>query len=574
MSPALAQHPLFFPIVAALHLLTGLLLGGLLAVRMVRRPEERLPTALTLAAAVAWTALALNVVGPALPTDVWTLLQEGPTEQQLKLAVGQGTHTGPSYRAIWLEAVLRGPLDAREVITLNVWMAGIGALVFHRVASATAGQVIGTIFSLLLCLNSNYANSSVSDQPAPVIALLLLLGTIPLGAMGPRAGRRERWVAGVALAALTADVAMVRMEAAGFGLLALVAWAVILVHPDPFGWEDRHAARLGALGARMLREPWWPALALVLAWPLAAWLFQVVHFPTGETGRIGWLARAMPPYNLASLTLPLMLLTFLPLGATALATAGLGWSLARPLRSGGAAVGLLVLYATYHSAAHGHVPDVRMHVAPFELYRYTMLLAPVALLLAAPAWAALAPHPTVRRGLLLACLVPPLPEAMHLMPGSETSTWTTGVGLPRFGLIAQDPQIQARMLFAWRERAPACGMITRAMPYGSIREDRADAYAWLGPRTGGRVTEGERSFPRGTPMDQVLEDLLPGADCVLFIRSIDCNTVDGEDCSRWTQGLEPLELHELPHRPFIHTEHGPVFGDRVVLGIYPLRGSP
>jgi len=93
-------------------------------------------------------------------------------------------------------------------------------------------------------------------------------------------------------------------------------------------------------------------------------------------------------------------------------------------------------------------------------------------------------------------------------------------------------------------------------------------------RVPGPVSAYREIADAGGSLEQVAEQAAPGAPCVLYYESLDCNLLHADGCQTELQGRMPLEEHRLENLPYNDiTEYG-AHRAEIRLGVYPVVGNP
>jgi hypothetical protein len=214
----------------------------------------------------------------------------------------------------------------------------------------------------------------------------------------------------------------------------------------------------------------------------------------------------------------------------------------------------------------------------FERFRYMTFLTPVALFLALFGFRELADWaqrrawpPWWKRAavalLLASCTVWQAAGPKEIFRRRQA---LPGVATPGF-LLSWNQQTEVRYLLDLVARFPECVFPARSAPTVWVADPRT-RYRWL--LFGGPVRAFSEIADAGEPLERVAERAAPGAPCVLFYRSLDCNLLDADGCEPQIQGRRPLEERLLENLPYNDvTEYGPHRAE-VRLGVYPIVGGP
>lgn len=572
----LSLHPHNLPHLAAVHAVLAALVAWVVWTRVRAGALSWREVGAWIVAALGWGILSTQVLGPALPVAAFSPLREGFTLSHLRLLTGIGTDTGPVRDVFWLP-VLTGARTLRAIVTVDLAFAGWTALLLAGWARALRiPPLLSTVLVGVSVLGAAGLTAATTEVGASVA------GTYALGAgaLYALAVRRDlpwstRLPAGLGAVLTGALLVLVRAE-----LLALVAAGLVgllLAWAWPAGraaLEDRASRAVTWLAAR----PWWPALAVV------AWVALSLGVYDGagslrSLGSWGWLVRGLHPLHVHGLTLALVLPAVLAPALVQLALRGAVRALAAPVTSAALPVVVWVLYVTMRLAAHGGdtLGEART-VAPWELYRYVLVLAPLVALLALRGaqdddrpwlWA------------MMLVLVPPLPEAslllaLHPGPLADWPVW--------FG-VQGDAPTEVRALVARTEAAPACGVLTLGAPWLPDRGDPVPRLTWAALRPGPLGWEVHTADLAPTvEAVEAAEVLLAGVPCALAWRSLDCGALAASEAGARPHpslpgcapldALDPVETWTINSRPFVHPQHTLAWADTLELGWFRVPGWP
>ncbi|MCB9681310.1 MAG: hypothetical protein H6733_07530 [Alphaproteobacteria bacterium] len=550
-----------------LQLPHGIWLAGLCALGASwwrHHAEDRRAIVLAAIAFGVWTLAALTI-GPRLPVTALQPLREAFTATYLQHLAGRMLDVGPMPERVWRPMLTGGPDSLREAVTAGLVVAGwcvIGvALLVRRVVPDRA---LGAAVVVAFALNPAWLDAATGPLYAPYVGLYVLVGAWLLAAWrDPTLPTGPRALALVLLFACGVWLVGVRDELAA---VALATWVAALV---PRRVEDRWAA-VGLRIARGLRRRWWAVLVALAAWVWVSDTWRLGATPPPSWGQWRWLAAGLHPGHVHGLTLPLVLLGMIPVGAVLLALRGAAVVLVRPARWAFVPVLLWVLFVTARIAAHGRVEvDGQNQVAPYELYRYVTLLLPLVFVLVvagARAWSGLRGLP---RALLVAsCLLPAVPEVTRLLDvaGGPGAAW------PRFYGFDLDPQGEIRFLQARMDAAPHCGILTLGHIWRGNPGPESFAWTALRPVDHGWTVVASAA-PTGADVDGVARDLLHDLPCAVAYRSVDCFEAHGDHCVA-LDGLDVLAEEVRPHRRFVHPQHGGSWQGPLRLALLALPGWP
>jgi hypothetical protein len=496
--------------------------------------------------ALGWWAAA-TAVAAALPVAWLQPIREGFTPDHLRYALADSSDTGKLPSKVLSPLLAPGLYGLRQAVARNLTCHGWAALLFAALMARRAGWTGGALFGGVVLLGPLGLTAALSEVNASVAALYLAaLGALLPTATGAVPGRRAIAAAGALVVA--GLLAAVRDELVL--VTAAVGVAVVLAAlPVRVGWAER----VDRAGAALRQRPWLLPGGLSV-WVALSWL---AHEPAADTvarqGQLGWLWLSLHPLNVHGLLLPLCLFATLSPGLVLLAARGAWAGVRRPLRHGFAPVALWVLFVSAWSAGHGPADlDAPGAVAPWELYRYLLTLAPIVWLLAIAG--ASGPLP---RSLLIALLVPPLPWLRGLLDTEPVGAAPWPLLWPATSGSAPD-EVRAivGLLDEVDRQGVACPILTRGRAWGG--SDAPWVWAVI-TRVGDRpprleLLPGDRSGP-STPIE------LP--PCSVLWWGLDCEA----DRSQCPERAPPAEVRVFT--PFVHPEHGMTWPAQVQTGALP-----
>jgi hypothetical protein len=551
IEPARAGAPWAWALLAA-----ALVFLALIGARARLVPEERrliLGVALSLAALVVWTALALH--GRWLPADRVALFHAGGSGWTIDQLYGFGS-AGPVFGAL-VAQVGGGAYTLQRVATLNLGLTGAALILLFAVGRvASGGRWLPLVAAALYGLMSTTRHAALSELAAPLLVVLFLMSVI-LHDLGRRApGRGLALTSALALGLLTGLAAGMRVETLALGLPALLLLGARIAA------GEARAARWAAtslrwLRARCLGSGWRRAAiaALVIGWGLTLRAF--VGDPAW--GQAGWALAGMDPLRPVVLSLPLALGMMMPLGLGVMLCVGLIRGLLRPRATGGLAYGVVALAQVCLMDARGSWVEAARHL--------TLILPPLMVLgLAAwPAsrtWAARAwPRwgwPT-RGVVILMGAASAAPVASWPARARPLSLWGSGsacVGAAEASELERDVPRALRFLARAVDDHPGCVLVAPVLPgdrppWGGRGADRGGASAWR--------PWGWKLF--GAPLDAPLDLPMDGrpdlrawrrriqADCWLLYRGLDLHLVGPDEPTPWAGDLPLVSREAFRSRP-------------------------
>lgn len=555
--------PIWFRLELGAHLLLALGLLTLLIWWLRRHPDDRPHVAASLLLGAVWVPLSYWLLAPAAPTWLYTAIREGYTLRDVQMAAGSMAQNGVLLDRFWRPTFI--PPDrsgtALDVLRIQLGLGGLAILLWWPIARRLARSNRGAaVVWLLAALNLNHLHSLISETEAPSAALYLVASVLPFAVLvHPDRSRPAAAIAGLTLGLCTAILGTSRLDLMGAGLLALLTGSLSAL-PRARAVEARWAAACDRALAAVRQRPWWLLLAPA-AWLLAGTLIRPMELIRDHLlGELYWLRMAVDPLNPTWATLPVFAAAFVPLGGVLLGLAGALDGLRRPLRGGGLPLTVFILWGAYYAAAHGGRLDDRQRISLFELYRYAMLLAPIGWLWMARGWAVLTPalrdRPRAAAFACALCLLPPMPEAVLLLPHRHPRSPPVSELLPRFGLIDRDPQRQVRALLDLAERYPQCTLLTWSARWGAPPvADRGDLVRWQPSRARRPLSVTSATPDPRAALQTALQDA-PG--CVLWVEALDCqlDLPAPTACDLLRPDTTPIEQRAWPTRPYLHPEHG------------------
>jgi hypothetical protein len=540
MSPRLAK------VFVAAHGV-GLLLLVLVVVAWLRlHRERRASVALGLAAIAAFTWLALGRVdAAAIPTRWITALQEGTTETNVGQLYGRGVHAGDGLRVIVAALSPGGAYGIRSAVRVNLWLAGVNAIAFFVAARLTLRRwITAALMTALFAANVVSLHAALSEVPAELVTAYFLAGALAAAVLD-RHALAPAWARGAALA-----------------LLALLTLFALSVAVARLRLGDEAAARLAPRALAWLSGLGRSGRLALAAALVASWLAAAFVLP----GRASWAVQGLHPLNPTILTMPAVMLYFVPLGVAALSVLGVAHALRAPHRFFLAPLSLVVLYRIYYAAQSGF----------FELFRYLTLVMPIALFLAlfgfreleaiaarrawGPRWRGAAAF-----GVAILCALFPLPGAVQLfVPGVPRLSPATLV-------LDRNQQREVRYLLELEGRFPDCALVTKVArrpndPDRPLAPHEYDLVAF------GRPLSGMIPLPHGDRGLAAAAATLPTpVSCALFYRGLDCNLTHGDRCADELRDLPVVDERTFGSAPYNTVSERGEPGPIVTLGVYRLR---
>jgi hypothetical protein len=572
--------PIWFQLELGAHLWLWVGLTCLLVWWLRQHPEDRPHVAGALVAGAAWIPAVYWWIAPAIPLWAYTPMREGYTLHDLQMAAGAMAQNGVLVDRFWRPTFIPPTRsgNALDVLRMQLGLGGLAVLLFWPAARRLSGSTVGAlVVTLVAALNPNHVHALLSETEAPTAAPYLVASLLPFAILvHPGRSTGLALLATSVLATATAILGTSRLDLMGPGLTALVlGWTAASARARAA--EGRWQARYEQLLEATRRRPILLVLATVL-WLTAGTFIRPLE-PLREVllGELYWIRMAIDPLNPTWASLPVHLAASLPLGALLLLIVGAQEGLRRPLRTGGLAITVFILWGAYHAAGHGGRLDDRQRVSLYELYRYTMLLAPVWWVWMARGWSLLAPgfrdRPRWSAALATAlCLTPPLPEATGVLLWRHPRQPSAAEVLPRWGLVDRDPQRQVRLLHELAERHPDCGLLTWSAQWGAPPSAATGALVLWRPSQARRPLTTVRV--QGDPTTALQGLLNAETGCVLWLDALDCqlDLPAPTPCDLLRPATEPLLEQTWPTRPFLHPEHGATWRPQVRWSARPFPG--
>ena len=336
-------------------------------------PAWRMRILVALLLAAAGSAIFLAFVrADSIPIDWVTPLSRGRGLRILNELYGKGVHAGPNFRFILDLMTGGGPLHLRDVVRMNLWLAGLNGLFFLMAAWRILGRFwLAIPLAAIFALNRNSVHAALADTPAQLMTAYFLIGSLAASVFSRRVADSPVR-AGVALTLLAVAAMLAagtRVEMAVIGAAALaVSLARLTIFRSQPDFISRH-------------------LRGVLDWSLWQKVFLVatlaaLSIERGAQGdKLDWALGGLSPLNPSFLLFPVVLQSFLPFGAFVLAMVGFCYAVRNLGAFLGLPIALLLLFRVYHSSVMWIYDDIRCVIV-----RSVAHLMLAALLLAVLAW--------------------------------------------------------------------------------------------------------------------------------------------------------------------------------------------
>ena len=504
-----------------------------------RQRADRLPLAVCALATLGGIVALWFWLPPArLPASWLTMLQEGPTRQNLAHLYGMGVHGGEAWRGFFIWIAERNA-DARPGLWLNLAFAWCNLVVVATLTWLHTRSALGLVFvTLAACCNLAVLHAAFSELPSLLLALGFWQGFAACAVLSlPELPAPWRRLALTELVWVTVLAAESRSEAALPGCLVLLwEWSGT---GRPARVRADLLAALGRVWQRLRISPL-RAIALLAVWESLRLAVGVV-----VPAYWSWSLAALDPLNPTAATLPQALAAVAPLGAVLLVLAGLVAAFRGSPHVQLLGLALLALYKLYFSASHAVF---------FELQRYMTLLTGPLAWFAMSGWraadAAFARWPWAGRGVgqtaLLASFFVWLPHG-NLAQYLPTARLQHADSAPATGdpwLLSRDVQREVRFVQAAVDAEPDCVFVTRfATQVDGVR----------GPETFiafGEPLPGPRFGPaEGVSLAQFVAASQPQR-CWRYYRGLSCNLVGTPPCARDEPGLARVASRTFAAAPY------------------------
>lgn len=493
-----------------------------------------------------------------IPTGWITMLREGRSFRNVQLLLGEGSYFAAGFSSVtdWLTGY--HVVALRGVAYVNVGLAVVNAILCFFVASYVLGSwLVSLAFVVAYAHNINTMNAALSESPAILVTTYFWLGCIAAAVIEDHANAtlRLRRLALLWLALLVGLAAVLRTE-----LLALGAPALAVGVMKTFGWEATVVHTMRAVG-RLLRAVAVGPLPLFLLAAAALVAFGRLPWP----GRLSWLIAGLQPLNPWLLSMPQALGVFFPLWLIALFLLGVVHAAQRSFCSFLLPITVLILYKVYVAATHDTF---------LELFRYLMFLTPAVIFLAffgyreLSAWARRWGWPLWWKRLALLLVLVSLDSPPAPLVKESLGRRHQLLGLTTNGpLLGRNKQTGARYLLNLVERYPRCTFLTKTVRAQAELEPHT-GYRWVA--FGAAAVHHQEANYAGESLEEIATQLVPGAACVLFYRSLDCDLSVFDGCRAETQGRVPIEERVLENLPYSDIGEYGAHRAEIRVGVYPV----
>ncbi len=531
----------------------------LLADRFRAMRQERawigLGVLLSALAVGAWFALS---VPDMISADEVFVLQEGNTAQNVKHLLGAGEHVRFNVIEVTKAISGVGQPSVIDVARVNVLLWAIDVAWFLCVAGVMLKRRwwLAILATAVFALNRNSINAVLAGGPAPLLFGYFLLGALGVAAANDSA-RRWDWRAAMGfllVGTCTLLATLTRQEPPVIGLPAtlVIGGRFLAGQARMEHWAGRARTWIQGVPTRS-----WSWLALPVV-TLVGLSLAVKFLEPDLPSSLKWaLAVFEPNRGLPSLTFPLTLLFWLPIGVVALAVVGILSAFAHPIRFAMLPITVLFLSQVQVNAGHGTF---------YEFYRYFTMLTPLALFFSLLGWQAverwMEASGLQRKwrglaiGLLLWTALVPMPGARELFQSSpDGSERLSRSG--RFDPISRDQQIGVRFLLKAAARYPECVFVTRAFQFPHMGRPAEAQYVLYGEAFGQPLNVPATNVT----LEQVVRMNAPDAQCVIFYHGLDCNRPSITDCTADVLGRPVLDESVFDSLPYSEDgENGHVAG--------------
>lgn len=484
-----------------------------------------------------------------IPIAWITILSHGLEGKSIMHLYGRGLNVGMDFDFV-LGAVAGGAPTVRDAVWLNLLLAGIDALIFFHIALYVTGPLWAVVWTLVFALNPAMFLASFSELPTHLLALYFLLGVLGWAAAVDEQPRPAvlRAAAYLACAVLTLLVALVRLEVALIGVVALALQAgyalcgarrwsaatrrLLDACERPLAFLSDHPGVVAALGV----------LGIVLSWTGLPWLLG-----RGETS-------GLYPFNPSFLSLfGYLPLLALPIGTSIAVLFGFVAAIERFRWFGGLALSLFILVRMYFA----------VWLEYFEMGRYLSYVLPAIFLVGlfgrdeldrlasgwSPGW-----RRAVHVGYLLAWFTLPLPGVVEYYARPE---YVRGGGFAQL-LLDRDVQREARYLVGLVEQHPECVYVARVVEDRFSVIDNAThgggdpkigpeyAYVVFGASVPEPIWVGEHE----SSLADVVSRVAPDRACVRLYYGGDCNLTFTDRCAAFVAGRRRIDEQRFWARPY------------------------
>ena len=536
---------------------TVVLLAAVLGAWARRRPELRGRVIAGSACALLGGSLVLALVAPTdVPTGWITVLQEGRSIRNVQQLYGYGTHAGPGFDALvgWLSG--HGPSTLPIVVRANLCLAVVDVIVFFFLASHVLRSWWAAVaFAAAYACNPNTVQAAFSETPAMAWTLQVWLACIAAAVASDRdTSRRLRLLAFACLGLLVVLAVWLRPEALVLGIPALVIGIAHVV-----GAEESLQRAVRSVGRSLRGIATGPLAVFLLA---GAGLLGLEYVPVPEEWR--YAIAGLRPLNFSFLTWLQTITLLFPFAIAVLFVLGVIHGVRRWLAFFVLPISLLTLFKVYASGSHG---------AFLDKFRYLTFVAPLVLFLALfgfrelASWAERLGWPAWWKRVTVLLLVATVP-AWNPWPREFFGRRQQLPGVPTAEVfLARNQQTEVRYLLDLVERYPRCVFVAKT-PRAESTYDTRSGYRWSA--FGKLVPRLSETEDAGGTVEQIAAELAPGAPCVLFYRSMDCDLVGLDDCRRETDGKVPLEERVLENLPYSEIYEYGAHRPEIRLGVYPV----
>ena len=493
-----------------------------------------------------------------VPIGWVTVLHEGRSLRNVRQLYGRGVHAGAGFFALldWLSG--GDTTTLRTVVETNLGLAAMNTIVFFWLASYVLRSWCASLaFTLAGVCNLGTLHAACSETPAMLLSTHFWLGCICAAVIvdDAHATLQLRRLAWMCLAVLTALAATLRSESLVIGGPTVAVGAAKI-----FGWEQQVRQAMSAVGrwTRAVVAGRLPIFLLVIAA-----LFALQCLPW--MGSVSYVIDGIAPLNFSFLLLPQKLSIFLPWGLIGLFILGVIHAVRRWFSFFLLPITLLTLFKMYAAAAQGN----------YEHFRYLTFLTPVVLFLALfgfrelSDWAERWAWPSWWRRPAMVLIVLSMTAWQPLGPRELFSRRQQLAGVANaMPLLALNQQTEVRYLLDLVNRYPTCVFLAKGPQAEARTAHGPTGYRWAA--FGAPLPHYEEMTDEGGELEQAVRQLAPGAPCVLFYRSLDCNLVDFDGCRAETERMA-IEARRLDNLPYSDIGEYGAHRAEILLGVYPIR---
>jgi hypothetical protein len=524
-----------------LHAVLAVLLARMVAWKIKDDANLRRPAALAAALAAGLTVGMYAFTGARhIPTDWITVLHPGPSLTDITHLTGKGAHAGTNFARIAEQWASSPRLDLRDVLRMNIWLAGLNGIFFFLIARSVLGFLPAAGLTVLFATNPVIRTSALSEGPGQLLTFYLFCGALAACAFlryESQDGKRAAWALS-AILLLTLLCAMTRPESAGLGLMALAGAAYLLL------FKDRDPLNV---------RTWSPAQKIGGCLALLILSLDIVEGPG-----IMWLADGARPLNPTIALLPLILWQYLPLGFAVLALFGLIHAFRHMGKFLGLPLGFVVLFRTYHDATIGVYCD---------MFRFSTLWMPSVFLFALFGWREIRAWTSkyfsssaAAYALLALFLIPPAAAAQKFYWGgpSRRVAWDE---CPVLG----HQQIETRFLVDALDRYPNKVFVARTVEgTGYSTTPKVRRWTFFGkplPKTMSAEIGSKGPIPAALDAGFNAEDLI-------YFEGNDCHLKDSADCAKDIDDLRRVSLKVFDNPELCDQAQYGKHGKKIRLGLY------